>query len=142
MYDLLFSAALNEPSTTPQVLSALMQPTIPYYIIANTSMEALVVPALLYVGWRAGKRRTIIVAAALLYYVLRIWTYLVWAEARVDLAAGPLSAQDIDRFKELMATDLRDILLVPMFALFIIAAFVPAWHRNRQAELPTSARTG
>ena len=140
MYGLLFSAALNEPSTSPQVLSALMQPTIPYYIIVNTSMEALVVPALLYVGWRAGKRRTIIVAAALLYYGMRIWTYLVWAEARVDLAAGPLSARDIDRFKELMDND-RDILLVPMFALFIIAAFVPAWHRDRQAALPTNALT-
>jgi hypothetical protein len=57
----------------------------------------------------------------------------------VDLAAGPLSARDIDRFKELMDTDLRDILIVPMFALFIIAAFVPAWNQNRHAGLPTSA---
>jgi hypothetical protein len=65
----------------------------------------------------------------LLYYGLRIWTYLVWAEARVDIAAGPLTTQDIERFKELMSIDLRDVLLVPMFALFIIAAFVPAWRQ-------------
>jgi hypothetical protein len=46
MYGFLINAALDEPSATYATLSALMQPTVPYFIVVNTLMEALIIPLL------------------------------------------------------------------------------------------------
>ncbi|WP_021594558.1 SgcJ/EcaC family oxidoreductase [Actinomadura welshii] len=55
MVILLMGAALDESSTTHQTLSAMMAPTLPYYIVGNTAMELLIVPAALFLGWRVGR---------------------------------------------------------------------------------------
>jgi peptidoglycan/LPS O-acetylase OafA/YrhL len=44
--------------------------------MANAPVELLVVPLLLILGWREGTRRILIVAAAALYFLHRVWTYL------------------------------------------------------------------
>src|SRR5262249_43104010 len=44
LYLLLFWSVLREPSTTYAALSALMRPTVPFFIALNSAMEVLFVP--------------------------------------------------------------------------------------------------
>jgi hypothetical protein len=48
MYGWMMAAALDEPSTTYAVLSALMWPAVPFYITLNSTMELLLLPALVF----------------------------------------------------------------------------------------------
>jgi len=48
MYGWMMSAALNEPSTTYAVLSAVMWPAVPFYITLNSAMELLLISLLLF----------------------------------------------------------------------------------------------
>jgi hypothetical protein len=126
MYALLMNAALSTPSLTAETLSAMMQPTVPYFIIVNTLMELLIVPLVVLFNWHVRKRRTLVVIAAALYVAMRIWTYTVYAGARLDLAAGPLSAEDIERFREGLSLDFRVVLNAAAHAVFLLAAFFPS----------------
>jgi hypothetical protein len=65
MYGLLMTAALDAPVA---ILSAMMQPTIPYFIVLNTLMEWLIVPAAVFANWHSLRRRPPIVLAAAFYY--------------------------------------------------------------------------
>lgn len=63
---LLLKGALNSTSLTGEALEQMFLPSIPYYIAVNGVLEILVIPLILYVGWRPGRRRILIVAAAAL----------------------------------------------------------------------------
>jgi hypothetical protein len=56
---------------------------------------------------------------------MRIWTYLVYAETRLDISTHTLSAADVEWFKRTLATDYRPILELVAQAFFILAALVP-----------------
>jgi len=136
MMILLMGAALNEPSTSYQTLAAMMAPTLPYFVIANNVLELIVAPAVVFVGWRPGRRRTLLVAAVAGFFVVRIWTYLVYAERRTETATGPLSADDVQWYKDTLVVDYRPVLLGLILVLFLMAAFLPAhsWSARRTAE--------
>jgi hypothetical protein len=90
MHMLLFRSVLDKPTTTYTVLSALMRPTVPFFIVVNSLMELLIVPAALYFNWIVTPRRKgLVLAAALVYLVMRIWTYLVYAERRLVIGTQP-----------------------------------------------------
>ncbi|MFD0684705.1 hypothetical protein [Actinomadura fibrosa] len=141
MMILLMGAALDEPSTTYRTLSAMMAPTLPYYIAGNSVMELFIVPATIFVGWRAGRRRVLLVSAALVYFASRVWTYLVYAQRRTDTATGTLSAEDVRWYKETLVVDYRVVLLGVVLILFTAAALLPArqWARSQPGDDP---RTG
>ncbi|GAA4499619.1 hypothetical protein GCM10023191_046830 [Actinoallomurus oryzae] len=126
MMILLMGAALEEPSTTYQTLSAMMAPTLPYFIVGNTAMELFIVPAALFVCRRGGRRRSLIVSAALVYFASRVWTYLVYAQRRTETATGRLSADDVRWYKATLVVDYRVVLLGAVLVLFAAAAFLPA----------------
>src|SRR5262249_12401690 len=72
LYLLLFWSVLREPSTTYAVLSALMRPTVPFFIALNSAMEVLFVPLVVFLNWNTeARRRWIIVIAAGIYVVHR-----------------------------------------------------------------------
>ena len=120
-------AALGEPSTTYAVLSALMQPAVPFYIVLNTSMELLLVPLLVFWNWDTSRRRkALVLIGGIAYLAMRIWTYLVFAETRLDLSQHTLSAADVVWFQQTLATDFRIVLNVITLTCFLLAAFVPA----------------
>jgi hypothetical protein len=83
---LVLNGALGSSSLTGETLEALFLPMIPYYIAANAPLELLIMPGLLVLGWRAGKRRILIAVAAALYFALRVWTYLAYRAARLGFA--------------------------------------------------------
>ena len=127
MYGAMMEAALGEPSTTYAVLSALMQPAVPYFIILNTTMELLLVPLLVFWNWDTGpKRKALVLIGVIAYLAMRIWTYLVFAEMRLGLSQQTLSAADVAWFEQTLATDFRIVLNVLTFACFLLAAFAPA----------------
>jgi hypothetical protein len=131
MYGLLMNAAAG---ASPEVLSAMMQPTIPFFIVLNTPLEWLVVPGALFSNWHVPSRRRLLVVAAAVYYVMRVWTYLFYAGTRMEIAAAPLSAEALGWFLRTMNVDYRGVLNAVVHALFIAAAFVPASsseHRER-----------
>jgi hypothetical protein len=126
MYIPMMVGALDEPTTTYAVLSALMQPSVPYYITLNTVMELLLVSCLVLWNWETPpKRRRLILIAVMLYLVMRVWTYLVYADMRLDITQHTLSAADVQWFKQTLAADYRIVLNVLAHVCFILAAFVP-----------------
>jgi hypothetical protein len=133
---LLLNSALQSSSLTGETLVLMFLPSIPLAIIANAPVELVVVPVLLILGWRQGIRRILIVAAAALYFVHRVWTYLVFASDRLDFAqteksTTPLTAAERQQFyTDLHLDDPRWILNLAIFAVFLLAA-----HFSRLREL-------
>ncbi|MDF3042232.1 MAG: hypothetical protein K0Q71_4938 [Thermomicrobiales bacterium] len=127
MYGAMMKAALGEPSTTYAVLSALMQPAVPFYIVLNTSMELLLVPLLVLWNWDTGPgRKAFVLIGVIAYLAMRVWTYLVFAETRLDISQRTLSTADVAWFEQTLTTDFRIVLNVTTFTCFLLAAFVPA----------------
>ena len=133
---LLLSSALESSSLSGETLVLMFLPSIPLAIIANAPVELLVVPMLLILGWREGTRRILIVAAAALYFVHRVWTYLVFASDRLDFAeteksTTPLTTAERQQFyADLHLDDPRWILNLAIFGVFLLAA-----HFSRVREL-------
>jgi hypothetical protein len=128
---LLLNGALDSTSLTGDALEQMFLPSIPYYIVANSILEIFVIPLILYVAWRPGRRRILIVAAAALYFAMRVWTYVAFVPARLgwadsDHSNQPLTAAERSQASsDLMLNDPRWILLLIMFALFLAAAHLP-----------------
>ncbi|MCC6167846.1 MAG: hypothetical protein IT329_11515 [Caldilineaceae bacterium] len=126
MYIAMMLAAVDEPSMTYAVLSALMQPAVPFYIVLNSLLELLVMLLVVFSNWQAGrKRRLYSLAGVGLYLVMRIWTYLVYAEMRLEISTHTLSAADVAWFKQTLAADYRPGLVLLILACFVLAAFAP-----------------
>ena len=127
MYGSMMREALGEPSLTYAVLSALMQPAVPFYIVLNTTMELLLVPLLVFWNWDTGpKRKALVLIGVITYLAMRIWTYLVFAEMRLGLSQQTLSAADVAWFEQTLATDFRIVLNLITFTCFLLAAVAPA----------------
>ncbi len=128
---LLLKGAVRSGSITGETLEQTFLPSIPYYIAVNSLLEVLVIPAILYVAWRPGRRRIIIVTTAAAYFVMRVWTYLAFVPARLGWADSAHSAEPLTESerhqaaKDLMLDDPRWIPLLLMFAAFLLAAHLP-----------------
>jgi hypothetical protein len=122
MYGLLMRAAAVAPA---EVLSAMMQPTIPFFIILNTPLELVVVPCAIFANWQNHTRRRLILISAASFYVLRIWSYLAYVPNRMEIASRALLPRDIEWFQRSMVVDYRPVLVAVVFVAFTIAAFVP-----------------
>lgn len=124
---LVLESALGSPSLTGETLVQMFLPMIPFYIIVNSSMELLIIPGLLYLGWRAGKRRILIVVVAALFFALRVWSYLAFVPNRLAFAelAGkgtPFTpAERQQAFIDLQLDDPRAILGLPILAVILLA---------------------
>lgn len=121
MYALLMSAAATAP---PAILSAMMQPTIPFFIVLNTPLELVGVPGAVFANWHQHTRRRLMVIVAAAFYTLRIWSYVVYVSGRMEIASRPLSPQDLEWFERSMGVDYRPLLVAIVFVGFTIAAFV------------------
>jgi hypothetical protein len=128
---LMLAGALDSSTLTGETLLKLFLPTIPFYIAANAALELLIIPGLLFIGWRAGKRRILITAAAALYFLLRVWTYRAFVPARMGFAeAGhtgtPLTeAERQQAYTELMVDDPRWMVLLVIFGILVLAMHLP-----------------
>jgi hypothetical protein len=141
---MLMNAALDSSSITGETMMQMFLPSIPIAIAANVPTELFIIPALLILGWRRGIRRVLIVVAAGLYFIHRIWTYLVFASDRLDFAGAerstnPMSPAERERFADgLHLDDPRWILNFLIFAVFLLAAFLS---RVRELAAPVDLAT-
>jgi len=132
-----FDGALDAESLTGEALHALFMPAIPYYIVANGVLEMLIMPLMLYLGWRPGRRRILIVAAATIYFVMRVWTYLVFVPARLGWAEGEgatnalTPSERLQAAEDLMLNDPRWIVLLVILGLLLLAMQMPASKTTR-----------
>ncbi len=133
---LLLNSALDSSSLSGETLVLMFLPAILFAVIPNTAMEFVIVPLLLIIGWRDGKRRILIAVSTALFLVLRVWTYLVFASSRLDFAetarsTTPLTAAERQQaYADLHLDDPRWILNLILFAVFLLAA-----HFSRVREL-------
>jgi hypothetical protein len=127
---LMMNTALDSSSITGETMVLMFLPSIPIAIAANVPTELIVFPVLLILGWRPGPRRVLLVVAAGLYFVHRVWTYLVFASDRLDFAAAersvtPLTSAERRQFAAgLHLDDPRWILNLLIFGVFLAAAFL------------------
>ncbi|MGH8795235.1 MAG: hypothetical protein ACRDXX_21665 [Stackebrandtia sp.] len=132
---LLLDGALESSSLTGETLEATFLPSIPYYIVVNSLLEILIIPAVLFFAWRPGKRRILIGVAAAMYFLMRVWTYLAFVPARMGWAEAEHSTQALTAAErrqaasDLMLDDPRWMPILAMFALFLLAANLPARRR-------------
>jgi hypothetical protein len=134
MYELLMRAAVAAPDT---VLSAMMQPTIPFFIALNTPLELLVVPGAVFANWRDGVRRRRLLVAAVAFYVLRVWSYLGYVPGRMEIASRPLSPADVEWFQRSLGVDYRPLLVAVVLVAFTataLAPFAPSGEGTRIAD--------
>lgn len=122
MYVLMMRAAVDAPLA---VLSAMMQPAIPFFIVLNTPLELLLVPGAMFANWHSERRRPLIVCGALSYYALRIWTYLVYVPARMEIASRSLTPSDVEWFQRSLSVDYRPLLVAVVLTAFTATAFRP-----------------
>jgi hypothetical protein len=141
---LMLNGALESTSLTGETLESMFLPMIPYYIAANAPLELVIIPTLLFLGWRVGQRRLLLVTAAALYFGLRVWTYLAYVPARLGFAdsghtnAAMTAAERHQAYLDLKVDDPRWILVLVILSLFIAAASFP---RLREVRTPAASRT-
>ena len=129
---LLLSAGLGAPSTTFAMIHPPFGGSFNLFIITlNSLMEWLLIPAALFLNWRIPKRRTLIVIAAVVYYAMRVWTYVYFVPNIFEFGAlppdGPFSAEVVERFRTWVNLSwLRFGFDLSTNLLFLLSAFVPA----------------
>lgn len=145
---LMMGTALDSSSITGETMVTMFLPSIPIAIAANVPTELVIIPGLLILGWRPGLRRVLFVTAAALYFVLRIWTYLVFAADRLDFAdaqrsTSVMTAAEKQQFADAMhVDDPRWILNLLIFAVFLLAAFLSRVREVNTAAVATSGQDG
>jgi len=138
---LMLKGTIDSSSLTGETLESTFLPSIPYYIVANSILELLVVPLVIVLSWRPGVRRVLVLAAAGLYFVMRVWTYLAFVPRRLGWAESDHTTQVLTAAErrqaadDLMLDDPRWIMLLAMFAILVVAA-----HLSRVRELAGSRR--
>jgi hypothetical protein len=125
---MLMSKALEtEPEWITTITSGpLAEQVILYFIILNSLMEVILVPLALFLNWSFPKRRAFVLVAGLIFYALRIWTYLYFSPQYFAFGDMVFSQALIDQLKTRMAIDnIRVVLQVGEAVLFLLAALVP-----------------
>jgi hypothetical protein len=59
------------------------------------------------------------------YFIMRVWTYLVFAEPRLEVTQHTLSAADVEWFKQTLTTDFRIVLNIVTYICLLAAGFIP-----------------
>jgi hypothetical protein len=144
---LLLNGALESSSVTGETLQSTFLPAIPYYIIVNSILEILIIPAVIAFSWRPGPRRVLILAGAALYFGMRVWTYLAFVPARLGWADEDHAAQVLTAVarqqaaQDLMLNDPRWALLLAMMAIFLIAAHLSRVREQKLLSVPAVRST-
>ena len=126
MYNWMMAAALGQPTASSQILSALMGPAVPFFIALNSVMELLLATLILMWNWNSGSwRRALVLTAVLVYLIMRVWTYLVFAEPRVGIAQHSLTAADIEWFRRTLAGDYRIFMDAVALICLTVASAIP-----------------
>jgi hypothetical protein len=129
----------------PQFFADLVRPPIgdaealPYYVV-NTSLEWLLIPAALVLNGWIPKRQRLIVAAAVTFFALRVWSYLYFIPDILDWNQGttgqPLTAAELEQAALWVDLSWIRVAMDAVIAMLLLgAAFIPAvGPRSRKAS--------
>jgi hypothetical protein len=103
-----------------------------FFILFNSLMEWVLIPAAIFFNWRIPKRRTLIVATALIYYGMRVWTYLYFAPEIMTFyeisPSGPFSPELAERAQRWVTLSWYRVAIDGLVnSLFFLAAFIPSY---------------
>jgi len=115
-------------ATTPEWIvtitaGPLGEQVILYFIIFNSLLEIFLVPLALLLNWRMPGRRVFVLAAGLIFYAIRIWTYIYFAPQYFDFGEMTFSEQLINDLMARMSIDnIRFVVQTVEAVLFFRAA--------------------
>ncbi len=94
----------------------------------------------MFLNWRIPKRRTLIVVAAVIYYAMRVWSYIYFVPTIFELGAmppgAPVSAEVVERFRVWVNLSwIRGAIDISTYLLFLLAAFIPASSNGTSPKL-------
>jgi hypothetical protein len=127
---MLYGPALSDPETVFVLMRPPLKGGLTFFLIFNTLMEWLVIPAVLSLNWHLSRRRALIAAGALLYYAARAWTYVYFVPNIFAFMATPagaaLSAELIGRVRAwVLLSWIRTGIDGVLAVLFLFAAATP-----------------
>jgi hypothetical protein len=142
---MLYAPALSEPQTVLAIMRPPMQGGFVFFLIFNTLMEWLAIPAALFLNWHLPRRRGLMVAGAVLYYAARAWTYLYFVpnifEFMSTPAGSPLSTELVERVEVWVQLSwIRTIIDGLLALLFLLAAARLVPESSANASLDSSFR--
>ena len=98
-------------------------------------MELFLISLLVFWNWDTDrKRRAVILIGVFAYFVMRIWTYLVFAETPLEISQRPLMPEDVEWFKQTLAGDFRLVLNNITYLCLLIAAFLPVGSKRKNEK--------
>ncbi len=108
-----------------------------FFILFNSLMEWILIPAAIFFNWRIPKRRTLVVAAALIYYAMRVWTYLYFAPEIMTFyeisTSGPFSPELAERAQQWVYLSWYRVAIDGLVnSLFFLVAFIPGFSLARR----------
>jgi hypothetical protein len=118
-------------ATTPEWIvtitaGPLGEQVILYFIIFNSLLEIFLVPLALLLNWHMPGRRVFVLAAGLIFYVIRIWTYLYFAPQYFEFGEMAFSEQLVNNLVTRMSIDnIRFVIQTIEAGLFFRAALGP-----------------
>jgi hypothetical protein len=118
-------------ATTPEWIvtitaGPLGEQVILYFILFNSLLEIFLVPLALLLNWHMPGRRIFVLAAGMIFYAVRIWTYLYFAPQYFDFGEMAFSEQLINDLVARMSIDnIRFVIQTVEAVLFFRAALGP-----------------
>jgi hypothetical protein len=103
-----------------------------FFILFNSLMEWVLIPAAIFFNWRIPKRRTLVVAAAVIYYGMRVWTYFYFAPEIMTFyeipSSGPFSPELAARAQRWVSLSWYRVVIDGLVnLLFFLSAFIPGF---------------
>lgn len=136
-YLLLSKAIATSPEWIVTLTSGpLAQQVILFFIVFNSLLEILVIPSAVLLNWNDSQRRPFVLAAAGIFYVVRIWTYLTFAPEYIAYGEAAFSAQLVRDLQKRMAVDTIRIAMMIAEVIFLFRASVLSPERAASRETP------
>ncbi|MEQ7129545.1 hypothetical protein ABN034_34170 [Actinopolymorpha sp. B11F2] len=137
-------AGLSEQAAAEAFASPTAENMGVFFNIANGSTEWLIMPAAVLLAWRiGGRRRHLVAAAVVVFYLVRAWTYLYFGphvmsiEAAITQSGGTVPADmmtDVQHWTSL--NQIRTVLDAIVYSLLLLAAFTPLRPPTTPAQAP------
>ena len=128
-------------ATTPEwvvtiTAGPLGEQVILYFILFNSLLEIFLLPLALLLNWYMPGRRMFVLAAGLIFYAIRIWTYIYFAPQYFDFGEMAFSEQFVNKLMDRMSIDnIRFVLQTLEAILFFRAALGPTLSNSGGTEL-------
>jgi hypothetical protein len=92
----LFAMLLYVASPMPENVLSLIRPPFKggfaFFVTFNSLMEWLAIPVAVFLNWRHPRRRPLLIACAILFYLSRAWTYVYFVPQIFQFMAVPAGA--------------------------------------------------